>query len=149
MLMGEASVLSYNENYYDEPPVGNWWELTEEKWRGLVYMPTPIRSMTTLAFFTMVIRNSDVMAEAYEDLYGEPLILPAGENAGREFIRRLMANGANVVNSSDEIAEAIGAQGSSSPNIGIMISSKTRIRTLGYIYARSADRHSSGIDDRR
>ena len=131
-LTGEASVLCYNEQCYPEPPVHNWWELTEEKWRGMVYMPNLPLSMTTLAFFNMMVKNSDVMAEAYEDLYGQPLILPEGENAGREFVRRLIRNGAHIVNSSDETAEAIGAPGSSSPNLGILISSKTRLRSLGY-----------------
>jgi len=132
MLAGEASVLCYNEFYYSEPPISNWWELTEEKWRNMVYLPSPTRSMTTLALFCMIIHNSDMMAQAYEDLYGSPLELPQGENAGREFVRRLMANGAVIVNSSDEVAEIVGAPGSRSPNIGIIISSKTRMRDIGY-----------------
>ena len=132
MLAGEASVVCYNEFYYSEPPVSNWWELTEEKWRGMVYMPSPTRSMTSLALFCMIIYNSDMMAQAYEDFYGYPLELPQGENAGREFIRRLFENGAVIVNSSDEVAEIVGAPGSRSSSIGIIISSKTRMRTIGY-----------------
>jgi len=132
MLAGEASVVCYNELAYPAPPVSNWWELTEEQWRGMVYMPSPTRSMTTLALFCMMIENSERMAGAYEDLYGQPLELAQGENAGREFIRRLMANGAIILNSSDEVAEIVGAPGSSSQNIGIVISSKTRLREIGY-----------------
>ena len=132
MLAGEASVVCYNELYYSAPPINNWWELTGEQWRGMVYMPSPTRSMTTLALFCMMIENSELMARTYEDLYGYPLELPQGENAGREFIRRLMANGAMIVNSSDEVAEIIGAPGSRSPNIGIVISSKMRMRVIGY-----------------
>lgn len=132
MLAGEAGMFSYNEKYYTEPPVNNWWELTEEKWRGMVYMPNPTRSMTTLAFFSTIIQNSDMMAKAYKDLYGQPLNLPAGENAGREFIRRFVNNGVVILNSSDETAEEIGVPGSNSPAVGIMVSSKTRLRDIGY-----------------
>jgi iron(III) transport system substrate-binding protein len=131
-MAGEAAMFAYNDSLYPEPPVNNWWELTEEKWRGMVYMPNPSRSTTTLALFNMIIYHSDMMAKAYEDLYGEPLILPEGENAGREFVRRLMMNGANIVNSSDETAAEIGAPGSFSPRVGIMVSSKTRLREIGY-----------------
>ena len=137
MLAGEASVLCYNEFYYTEPPICNWWELTEEKWRGMVYLPSPTRSMTTLALFCMVLGNSELMAQAYEALYGQPLSLPQGESAGREFVRRLVANGAVIVNSSDEVAEIVGAPGSRSPDIGIIISSKMRMRDIGYEFLNS------------
>ena len=132
MLAGEAAVFSYNEKYYPQPPVNNWWELTDEKWEGMIYIPNPARSMTTLAFFSTAIENSGLMAKAYEDLYGRLLELPAGENAGREFVRRFIENGVVILNSSDETAEEIGMPGSSSPNVGIMISSKTRLRDIGY-----------------
>jgi len=132
MLAGEAAVLGYNELYYETPPINNWWELTEDKWQGMLFMPNPTRSMTTLAFFCTIIEQSDVMAQAYEELYGVPLALPDGENAGREFIRRLITNGANIVNSSDEVAEIIGAPGSESHYLGIVISSKMRLREIGY-----------------
>ena len=139
MLAGEAAMFSYNERHYPEPPVSNWWELTEEKWRGMIYAPNPARSTTTLAFFATVIEYSDLMAQAYEDLYGRPLTLPDGENAGREFIRRLLNNGVILTNSSDETAEEIGMPGSSSPSIGIMISSKTRLREIGYEHLNQYD----------
>jgi len=132
MLAGEAAVLGYNDKYYDAPPVMNWWELTDEKWQGMVYMANPTRSMTTLALFCMIIEQSDMMADAYEDLYGIPLAVPQGETAGHEFLRRLVSNGANIVNSSDEVAEIIGAPGSNSPYLGIIISSKMRLREIGY-----------------
>ena len=132
MFAGEASVICYNELYYSEPPVSNWWELTEEKWRGMVYFASPTRSMTTLAALCMIIDNSDRMAQAYEDLHGRPLDLPPGESAGREFVRRLIANDAVIVNSSDEVAEIVGAPGSHSPYIGIVVSSKMRLRGIGY-----------------
>ena len=132
MLAGEAPMLQYNEQYYAAPPVNNWWELTEEKWRGMVYMPSPTRSVTTFGFMNMILKQSGEMAAAYEDLFGVPLELEEGETAGREFIRRLASNDLLIVNSSDEAAEFVGAPGSSSPYLGIVISSKTRLRDIGY-----------------
>jgi iron(III) transport system substrate-binding protein len=132
MLAGEASMLLYNDKYYTEPPINNWWELTEEKWRGMVYIANPVKSITTLAFLCMVIGNDDMMAEAYENYYGEPLTLTSGENAGQVFVRRLVENDVVFVNSSDEVAEEIGFPGSQSQALGIAISSKMRLRDLGY-----------------
>jgi iron(III) transport system substrate-binding protein len=132
MLAGEASMLQYNDSYYSEAPINNWWELTEEKWRGMVYMSNPVRSITTLAFLCKAVEYSDMMAQAYEDLYGHPLEIPPGENAGHVFIRWLVENDVVIVNSSDEVAEEIGSPGSHSPSLGIAISSKTRLRDLGY-----------------
>jgi iron(III) transport system substrate-binding protein len=132
MFVGEAMMLQYNDEHYDRPPVRNWWELTEEKWRGMVYIANPVRSISTLAFLCKTIEESDIMARAYEDLYGRPLEIPPGENAGLVFVRRLFENGLVIVNSSDEVAEAVGFPGSDSPALGIAISSKTRLRELGY-----------------
>ena len=88
--------------------------------------------MTTLAFFCTIIDSSDMMEKSYEKLYWHPLQLPQGGNAGHEFIRRLIANGAVIVNSSNKVTEITGAPGSRSPYIGIIISSKTRMRDIGY-----------------
>ena len=130
MLAGEAPMLQYNDVYYPQPPVSNWWELTGDEWRGKVYMPNPVRSVTTMAFLSMIVKHSDMMAKAYEELYGTSLEMP--EDAGRTFIRRLAENDVILVNSSDEVADAIGLPGSNSPYLGIMISSKARLRDIGY-----------------
>ncbi|MDR2931959.1 MAG: extracellular solute-binding protein, partial [Oscillospiraceae bacterium] len=138
-LAGESPILQYNDAYYSEPPVHNWWELTEDKWRGLVHMPNPSKSATTLAFLMTVMANSDLMAEGYETLYGEPLAVPEGETAGRIFIRRLVENGVVIVNSSDEAVEIVGSPGSSTPNLAVAISSKTRLREIGYRHENNYD----------
>ena len=44
----------------------------------------------------------------------------------------MFENGLILVNSSDEVVEMVGAPGQSDPPIGIMISSKIRMRDLGY-----------------
>jgi iron(III) transport system substrate-binding protein len=132
MLVSEASMLYYNDQYYDAPPVTNWWELTEEAWRGKVAMPNPARSLTTMAVFGTFIKESDAMAAAYESLYGKALVLQDGESAGEAFVRMLVENDAMVVNSSDEVADTVGAPGTASWAVGIMVSSKMRLRSIGY-----------------
>jgi iron(III) transport system substrate-binding protein len=132
MLAGEASILQYNDRYYDRPPIYNWWELTEEKWRGMVYMANPVRSITTLAFLCKIVEYSDMMEAEYESLYGHPLEMLPGENAGQAFVRRLVENDVVIVNSSDEVADEIGSPGSKNPSLGIVVSSKTRLQGLGY-----------------
>jgi iron(III) transport system substrate-binding protein len=132
MLVNEASMLYYNDLYYDAPPITNWWELTEEAWRGKVIMPNPARSLTTMAVFGTFIKESDAMAAAYEQRYGEPLTLRDGEYAGEAFVRMLVENDVMIANSSDEVAEAVGAPGMASDVVGIMVSSKMRLKSIGY-----------------
>lgn len=134
MFANESPILIYNDTFYTEPPVHNWWELTEAKWRGMVYMTNPAKSATTLAFLMTIMANSELMAQAYEDLYGQPPALAEGETAGRLFIRRLVENEAVIVNLSDEASEIVGAPGTSSPNLAIAISSKERLREIGYVH---------------
>ena len=122
----------YNSEIYDSPPIHNWWELTEEKYRNKVVMSSPLKSISTMGFYSMLIKNSDIMAEAYYDLYGKELALQSGESAGEAFWRMMIENGLILVNSSDEVVEMVGAPGQTDPPIGIMISSKIRMRELGY-----------------
>jgi iron(III) transport system substrate-binding protein len=132
MLANEAAMLYYNDTYYDEQPVTNWWELTEEQWRGKVTMPNPARSQTTMAAFGTFIKESDAMEKAYEERYGKPIELPNGESAGEAFVRELVENDVVIVNASDEVAEAVGAPGTASATLGIMVSSKMRLKAIGY-----------------
>jgi iron(III) transport system substrate-binding protein len=132
MLVSEASMLYYNDTYYDAPPVSNWWELTEETWRGQVAMPNPARSLTTMAVFGTFIKESEAMAAAYMARYGKPIALQSGESAGEAFVRMLVENDAMIVNSSDEVANAVGAPGPASSMLGIMVSSKMRLKSIGY-----------------
>ncbi len=131
-FMNEVIMLAYNDAAYESPPVDNWWELTEEQWRGKVLMPNPVRSVTTFGFLAMVTQNDAPMAQAYMDRYGTPLETLPGEGAGKTFVRKLVENGLVVVNSSDEVAEGVGGPANQEPRLGIMVSSKIRLRDVGY-----------------
>lgn len=128
----ELQQAFYNSEVYDAPPIHNWWELTEDKYRDKVVMPSPFSSISSMGFFSMILRNSEIMEESYYDLYGKPLNLQPNETAGKAFWRMLFDNGLILVGSSDEVHEMIGTPGQTDPPVGIMISSKIRMRDLGY-----------------
>ncbi len=131
-LVGEIELAFYNTEVYDSPPINNWWELTESRFFGKVVMPNPIKSFSAMGLIAMTIKNSDVMAQAYHDLYGTDIELSDGETAGEAYWRMLTENGMKLVNSSDEVVELVGTPGLTDPPIGIMVSSKTRMREVGF-----------------
>lgn len=133
-FMVEGSLLFYNSEVYDAPPVSNWWELTEPDYGGRFYMVDPLRSHTTFALMTTMIQHSGEMAQAYEERYGEPLEVPQGSSAGQEFWRMLLPN-ITFTSSSDEALELVGMPGQDKPPMAILVSSKERKTSLGYAIA--------------
>lgn len=131
-MVEEIEMAFYNSEVYSAPPVNNWWELTEERFYGGVVMPNPTKSFSAMGLVGMTLKNSDVMALAYRELYGRDLALKDGETAGEAYWRMLMENGLILVNSSDEVVEFVGTPGLSDPPIGIMVSSKLRMRDVGF-----------------
>ncbi len=131
-LVAEIEMAFYNTEAYDAPPVKNWWELTEERFYGKVVMSNPTKSFSAMGLVGTTIKNSDVMAQAYRDLYGTELKLQDGETAGEAYWRMLMENGLMLLNSSDEVVELVGTPGLTDPPIGIMVSSKLRMSDVGF-----------------
>ncbi|MFI3212865.1 MAG: hypothetical protein R3Y24_05935 [Eubacteriales bacterium] len=129
-FVGEAEQLFYNSSVYDIPPITNWWELTEPKWYGNVYMNSPLRSHPSYALVHSIISNSTAMESAYFAYYGEELNVPENSSAGEIFFERLVANGLHFTTSSNEIVEVI-ASTQENPPVGFMISSKIRRNELG------------------
>ncbi len=130
-LFTEAIFIHYNPTIFEEQPINNWWELTEESWRGKVYAPNPTQSVTTLAMYNMFIKHNDLMEQAYAQHYGEEFVSQDGQTAAETFIKRLVENGLHIVNSSDEVSDAVGLAGSEEA-LGLMVSSKLRLRNIGY-----------------
>ncbi len=131
-FVGEFQQLFYNNETYDQCPVDNWWELTEEKWRDSIYMNTPLRSQSSIAFLHGMLNHSEDIADAYYDRYGEELVVPDGSTAAEIFIEKLVNNGMKYTNSSNEIVEIVGAPNQENPPLAFMISSKVRYQKLGY-----------------
>lgn len=131
-FVGEAEMLFYNAGVFSDAPIDNWWELTEEQWRNRVYMPNPFKSLSNCALMGMIIKNSDIMAGAYAERYGRQPDLSQNENAGELFIRLLYENGVHLTNTADECVEFVGMSSVDNPAMAIMISSKLRMRDIGY-----------------
>ena len=129
----ELTQLFYNaEAYPDGSPVTNIWELTEPQWQGKIMMQNPLDNVSWGSWITgfCVGDVPDQLAAAYEELYGEELVLSDGcANAGYEFLKRLHDNNPTYTSSSDDIAEAVGTKGQTDPPIGFCASSKLRKNT--------------------
>jgi len=126
----EVALLVYNDRLYDTPPVSNWWELTEPQWKDKVFITDPNRSMISYTLFSSMLQREDELALAYEAYYDEPF--SDEEGAGKAYLRKLVDNGLNIVNDSNDVAEAIGRPGLKDSAIGIMNASKMRMRDTGY-----------------
>ncbi len=118
--------IFYNTEKYDKSPINNWWDLTDPKWKSKVVMDDPMISSDTLDLLVTIVQNADDMEKAYEEKYGKPLKLDGTENAGYEFLKRLLANDPIFVKSSDEVVTAVGSAGQQNPPVGIAASSKAR-----------------------
>ncbi|MCM3630224.1 extracellular solute-binding protein [Paenibacillus glycanilyticus] len=104
----EFRTLFYNKSTYAEAPVTNWWDLTTPEFKGKVYTADPLSSPAFMDLFTTMVINSDDMAAAYKEKFGEEIKLNGTENAGYEFIQELFDNGLIVLKGSDDVLDAIG-----------------------------------------
>lgn len=131
-FLNEAELLFYNADLYDECPISNIWELTEEMYRGKIYIPNPLRSFSTYALFGSILEQSELLEKAYMDLYHSEPELEENETVAELFLRELSKN-AVYTNSSDEVYEALGTTGGKA-EFGIMVSSKLRMKDYGYTF---------------
>ena len=82
-----------------------------------------------MALLTTIIENSDLMAKAYEEEFGTPIVLAADEpDAGHAFLKRFAQNRPVFETSSNGVVKAVGASGQSDPPVGYAVSSKLRER---------------------
>lgn len=111
--VNEAMVFFYNtEVHPDGAPIGNVWELTQEKYRGKVGIKNPMSSGSSLMGLATLVQNPDEMAAAYKRLTGEDIVLGDGvPDAGYEFVRRMLANDIVIYKSGSKLADAAGKAG--------------------------------------
>ncbi|NOY09251.1 MAG: ABC transporter substrate-binding protein [Spirochaetes bacterium] len=121
-----AKVVMYNTETYKKPPIDSWWDLTRPEWKGRLVTVDPLKSGTEFNLFALFIRHSDEMAKLYKEEFGEDIVLHGTENAGYEFLKRLIENGLVLFSGGNDVAKAIGAKGQANPPIGINSYSKLR-----------------------
>ncbi|RKX77423.1 MAG: ABC transporter substrate-binding protein [Spirochaetes bacterium] len=120
----ESKVVFYNTQTYPKPPVDNLWDLTRERWRGKVQMKDPMLTEENLNMLQTIVQHSDEMAVAYEKEFGEPIKLSPGvENAGFEFIKRLVENDIVLTSSDGDAAKAVGAPDQDDPPLTLSVAS--------------------------
>lgn len=119
-------VIFYNSERHTAAPVSNLWDLTQPEWKGRVLFPDPLKIPEYMSFLVTVVGRAEDMARAYQRKYGELRLGPGVENAGYEWIRRLLANDLVIAPSTDEVTNAIGRPGQTAPPIGISAWSRVR-----------------------
>ena len=129
----EAKVIFYNTDSYTEAPVNNLWDFTRPEWKGKFQMKDPMQAAENLNFLQMVVKNSDAMAKAYEKEFGTKLVLSKGiENAGFEWIDRIVKNEIVLTNSDGTVSSAAGEPGQKNAPLGLCVaSSKIRDNAKG------------------
>lgn len=123
----ETNVWAYNtEVYGDTCPVDNIWQLTEDEWQGRISFQDPLLKADYPYWFNqMQTQGDDLVADAYEDEFGEPLTTDE-DSATAEWVKRLASNDVVLTNSDDDAAQAVGAPGQDKPFIGFISTAKFR-----------------------
>lgn len=147
-LMLELNLWFYNTEVYDASPITSWWDLTKEEWRGRVVFQDAASNDAYCAPLTVMVQHADEMAEDYEKVFGEPIVLADDEpNAGYAFIKRFLANNPIMAKGSDEVIELVGAKGQTNPPVGYSSSVKLRKKDEGFAinYSPTTMQVSNGI----
>ena len=130
-----GKAIAYNsQTYPDGPPIDTWWDLTRPEWHGKIITKDPMLGGSEINFFASFIKYADVMEALYEKEFGEPITLNGTENAGYEFLLRLMNNGLILMSSGTPVAGAVGAPNQENPPLGIIGPSKLRLKEDEELY---------------
>ncbi|WP_206458252.1 ABC transporter substrate-binding protein [Anaerovorax sp. IOR16] len=131
-FLDEVILFAYNSELYQQSPISNIWEITENKYKDKIVMASPLSSFTTYGFCATVLKEEEKMLTAYKLYFGTEPVLPKDKSIGEYFWEQAAEN-IVFVNTSDEVAEGIGT-GDNSYALGIMLSSKLRLCELGYSF---------------
>lgn len=118
-ITAEAYAVMYNTDKNDGPPIDNWWDLTKPEWEGKVLSNDPLSSANLASLFLSFMGNPEEMAEAYEEEFGEEIVLNGTENAGYEFVKRLMDNGLVLLKSGGDAVDGVALSTDDTPPLAI------------------------------
>lgn len=125
-IISEIVTVLYNTDAYDAPPIDNWWDLTTPEWKSKVLLSDPSSASGTQDLFMAMVKHADEMEAAYEEKFNEKLELNGTENAGYEFIKRLMENDAVLMKSGGDSVDAVAAAKDGDSPVAISSSVKLR-----------------------
>jgi iron(III) transport system substrate-binding protein len=122
-----VDALIYNDEKMSAPPVDSLWDLTKPEWKGRVIFPDPQKLSEFVEVLATIVQHADEMAVEYERVFGKPVTLSAGvENAGYEWILRLLNNDVIIQGSTNDIAKAVGLSTQENPPVGFTAYSRLR-----------------------
>jgi iron(III) transport system substrate-binding protein len=129
LLAHHASVdaLIYNNEKMSAPPIESLWDLTKEEWRGRFIFPDPQKVSEFVEVLATLAMHGDEMAADFKRVFGKPVTLSPGvENAGYEWILRVLKNDAVIVGSTNNVAKAVGLSDQAKPPVGWTAFSRLR-----------------------
>lgn len=133
--IGGKIVIYNTEAYPNGSPIDNWWDLTRPEWTGRLIMKDPMLGGSDLSMMAMFIRHADRMAAAYKKEFGQDIKLSPGvENAGYEFIKRMLDNQMVLTSGGDDVVISVGAPGQKDPPVGITGPSKLSLKEEQTLY---------------
>lgn len=117
-------------------PVTNWWQLTEAKYKGKVFIEDPLSDVSTLAIVTDLPNHGDEFAALYKELYGKEWTTDAAytkdlANAGWLWIKKYAQNGPGLVPGGDDAVQGFATKGMKEAGLGFTSYSKYRDTVSG------------------
>lgn len=117
-----VDVWGYNQEINPNGcPLTNWWQLTDSKLAGKLFIENPLSDPSTNAKFTLIVEHADEMAAAYKDYFGKHWTTDeaaqpdafgvAPENAGYLFLRKFAQNKPVMEPGGDEVDTAFASIG--------------------------------------
>ncbi len=129
LLVHHASVdaFIYNDGKMSAPPVDSLWELTKEEWRGRFILPDPQKMPEFIEVLAAIVEHSDEMKKEYQTVFGKRISLSEGvENAGYEWLLRVLNNDAIIMGSTNDVSDAVGLSDQANPPVGLTAFSRLR-----------------------
>lgn len=112
-------VLIYNDEKLSAPPVSSYWDLTKPEWKGRFLMPDPQKLPEFVEVLATVADHGEEMAAEYQRVFGQKIKLSPGvENAGYEWILRILDNDLVILGSTNDVAKAVGLSDQANPPVG-------------------------------
>jgi len=116
----------YNTEVYDKCPVDNIWQLTEEDFRSRAAIADPLSNSKYPYWFNIMALNDDESFRAlYKERYGKDLVTEE-PTAVHEWVKRFAGNSPKIMRTDEEVSEAVGAPGQTTPSFGPMSMAKFR-----------------------
>lgn len=129
LLVHHASVdaLIYNNEKMSAPPIKSLWDFTKKEWKGRFIFPDPQKMSEFTEVLAAIVMHANEMAAEYERVFGEKIKLSPGvENAGYEWILRILNNDLIIMGSTNSVAKAVGLSNQANPPVGFTAFSRLR-----------------------